>query len=133
MFLRTALTSDASAIAWLHAQSWRIAYRGILSDDYLDGPLFENRLAVWQQRLREDDSQQQLVLLTGKRDCLSGFVCAHLDADPKWGALLDNLHVHPDHRRCGLGRRLMAAAAQWVKQQRPQSADFFPFLRRFQE
>lgn len=98
-----------------------MAYRGILSDDFLEGPLYENRLAVWQQRLQAGDSPNQLILLVGEEDGLSGFVCARLDADPQWGALLDNLHVHPDHHRRGLGRRLVAAAAQWVREQRPRS------------
>ena len=36
------------------------------------------------------------------------------DHDPTWGALLDNLHVAYDHKRGGVGRRLMVASAQAV-------------------
>jgi len=52
---------------------------------------------------------------------MKGFVCVFLDADPHWGALLDNLHVSPSAQGRGLGRRLMAEAARWVRQHRPQS------------
>ena len=34
--LRDATKHDSAAIAHLHAESWRSAYRGILSGDYLD-------------------------------------------------------------------------------------------------
>ena len=50
-----------------------------------------------------------------------GFVCVFLDADPEWGALLDNLHVRASARGKGLGRRLMAAGAGWVLRHRPYS------------
>ena len=34
--LREGTEHDAAAIAQLHADSWRSAYRGMLSDEYLD-------------------------------------------------------------------------------------------------
>jgi len=34
-----------------------------------------------------------------------------VDADPEWGALLDNLHVSPSSKGHGLGRRLSAESA----------------------
>ncbi len=42
-----------------------------------------------------------------------------LDAHPLWGALLDNLHVTLALRGQGLGRRLLAAAAEWCEARRP--------------
>jgi ribosomal protein S18 acetylase RimI-like enzyme len=35
---------------------------------------------------------------------------------------LDNLHIRPDARGRGLGRQLMAEAAAWVLEQRPDSS-----------
>jgi hypothetical protein len=37
--LLPASAQDAETIARLQAQSWRITYRGILSDEYLEAPL----------------------------------------------------------------------------------------------
>ncbi|HLE69687.1 MAG TPA: GNAT family N-acetyltransferase, partial [Vicinamibacteria bacterium] len=48
-------------------------------------------------------------------------VCAILDEDETWGALLDNLHVLPAWKGKGLGRRLMVEAARWVASRRPGS------------
>ena len=59
---RLANEKDAVNIALLHTQSWQWHYRGIWSDAFLDGPVAENRLAVWNKRLLESP-ENQLILL----------------------------------------------------------------------
>jgi hypothetical protein len=49
--------SVAIIVAELHAQSWQASYRGILRDDYLDGPIFEERFTVWRERLSNSDRE----------------------------------------------------------------------------
>lgn len=120
MTVRPANRSDARAIAELHAESWRATYRGILRDEFLDGPLIQDRRRLWETRLSRS-TETQLVKLIEDGGKLTAFVCASLDADPEWGALLDNLHVSPSSKGQGLGRRLMAEAAGWVLQHRPDS------------
>jgi GNAT superfamily N-acetyltransferase len=50
---------------------------------------------------------------------LLGFACVLLDAEPHWGALLDNLHVTPKLKRHGIGRELFEAARRWVAMRAP--------------
>jgi GNAT superfamily N-acetyltransferase len=101
--------NDADAIAALHAASWRSAYRGILPDVFLDGDVVANRQHVWRQRLRAPLPNQ--VVVKALRDgTLCGFACTYLDADPQWGALLDNLHVSPSGTGLGVGAQLLADA-----------------------
>ncbi|MEW6266575.1 MAG: GNAT family N-acetyltransferase [Thermodesulfobacteriota bacterium] len=121
MELRPAGWADAEGIARLHAESWRDSYRGILTDEYLDHWVFEDRLALWRKRFEDPKTDPRLVLLIEDQGGLLGFVCVLLDADPRWGALLDNLHIRPDFRGQGLGRKLMAEAAAWVVERRPGS------------
>ena len=45
--VRAAASADMPAIADIHASSWRVAYRGLFPDAFLDGPLVDNRLAHW--------------------------------------------------------------------------------------
>jgi GNAT superfamily N-acetyltransferase len=114
MTIRTAVLADAVAIAQLHTRSWQTSYRGILSDDFLQGPLPENRRVLWQSRLAETGRPDQLVLVDDDGGAIRGFACAYFRADPEWDCLLDNLHVVPDLKGKGLGRQLMTAVAEQV-------------------
>ena len=120
MTIRAAGLADADAIAQLHARSWQTAYRGILSDEFLQGPLHENRRLLWHARLADTGRADQFVLVDEQAGALRGFACAFLEADPEWGCLLDNLHVVPDLKGQGLGRQLMGAVAQRVLLSNPQ-------------
>ena len=107
--LRQAHAGDAAAIAALHADSWRRHYRGAYSDAFLDGDVLADRLAAWSARLAETDPRRITVI--AQQGGAVGFVHAVADEHPRWGSLIDNLHVTFSHKRSGIGRRLMGAAA----------------------
>ena len=50
-----------------------------------------------------------------------GFACLRRTAEPE-GPLLDNLHVLPERKGEGIGRRLIAAAAEWLVAKEPGAA-----------
>lgn len=106
--LRDAGPDDAPTIAGLHTRSWQAAYRGILTDAFLDGPLADEKRAHW-QAVFDAPPAGAVIVLAEQRALPVGFVAAYPESDR--GALIDNLHVLPGHRRGGTGRRLMAAAA----------------------
>jgi GNAT superfamily N-acetyltransferase len=112
--LKQALPSDAATIAALHTESWRNAYRGILTDDYLDHAIFEERQRYWQESLNAPHPERRLILLAEQVGELVAFVSVFLDVDPSYGTLIDNLHVLPHVQGQGLGRLLMGQAAQWT-------------------
>jgi GNAT superfamily N-acetyltransferase len=116
---RPATFADSQRIASLHTDSWRDAYRSILSEAYLVGPIVEERLSLWQSRLSSPDADRRYVLLAEAERMLVGLVCVLLDKEPLWGACLDNLHILPKLRGHGLGRRLFSRAAQWVMSTEP--------------
>lgn len=113
---RLARAADAAAIAALHAESWRTAYRGMFSDDYLDNDVFADRDAVWKERFsRTDDSIATVTIMAEMAGELVGFAHSFVDEDKTYGTLLDNLHVRPDAKRLGIGTRLMAETAAWLE------------------
>ena len=114
--------ADAEAIAALHAASWRATYRGILRDDFLDGGADQALLKLWGERLRDPATvSTRWVAKIERASHLEAFACLFLDVDLEWGAVLDNLHVAPERHGHGFGRALIAAAAEWVIRQRPDS------------
>jgi ribosomal protein S18 acetylase RimI-like enzyme len=115
---RPATPADADAIARLHAQSWRESYRGSFRDEFLDGDLVGERLGVWRERL-ERPPAEQLVLLAEDGGALAGFVCAYGAHDPKWGSLVDNLHVATPQKGRGIGAALLRRAGAWLAERHP--------------
>lgn len=111
--LRPMRASDADAVAALHATSWRSAYRGMLTDDYLDNDVDADRQAVWRERLQGPAAAPSFgVVVEDISDQLIGFAYVLPDHDPIWGTLVDNLHVHPGAKGGGIGRQLLQAVVR---------------------
>ncbi len=115
---REAVEHDADAVATLHADSWRLHYRGAYLDSYLDGDVVADRLQVWTDRLAPP-RRDQYTVVADCREKVCGFAHTVFDHDPTWGALLDNLHVRSDLKGAGIGTRLMSEAALGLLRQRP--------------
>lgn len=118
MPLRLATPADADAIAHVHAESWRTAYRGALSDAYLSGPIDEERRAVWRERFAHPPAGQYVAVFEADGETV-GFVCAYGGHDTQWGTFIDNLHVLPHLKRSGIGRQMMRDAAAWSARTHP--------------
>jgi hypothetical protein len=51
MNIRRATSSDADALAKVHIDAWRMAYRGLVPDSYLDSLDFDLRAERWRESL----------------------------------------------------------------------------------
>ena len=120
ILIRLAQGADVPAIAAIHAESWRRHYRGMYSDLYLDGDLDADRLAAWTSKVSRDP-RAHFTLIAEQGGRAIGFAHVMLDADPRWGALVDNLHVSHAAQRGGIGSRLLDAVAHRVMELRPDS------------
>lgn len=118
MEYREATANDAEAIAELHAESWRRHYRGAFLDSFLDGDVVADRMAEWTGRLSRP-APDRYTVVADLDGAVAGFAHTILDADPTWGAYLDNLHVRHDLKRHGIGARLMAETVRAVARRRP--------------
>jgi GNAT superfamily N-acetyltransferase len=116
---RDACERDAGGIAALHADSWRRHYRGAYLDSYLDGDVLPERLQVWASRLAGSPVGVQYTVVAEGEGAIAGFAHVVFDHDSTWGALLDNLHVRSDVKRCGVGTNLMSRTALGLLRHRP--------------
>jgi GNAT superfamily N-acetyltransferase len=110
---RVGAAADSTAVALLHAESWRRHYRGAYSDVYLNDDIVADRLEVWADRMAQPRGDRCTIVAETDGQ-LVGFVHTVLDADPLWGALIDNLHVTAALKRNGIGSALLQEAARFV-------------------
>lgn len=109
---RPATPADAVTIAELHAASWRIAYRGLLLDQYLDNDLAGERRTYWSKKVLSLTDKEFIILATDDHDHALGFVAVMDEPELGYSALVDNLHVRPDLKGQGIGKALMQSAAR---------------------
>ena len=117
MILRRAEPADALAVAGVHVRSWQVAYRGLLSDDYLDTLRPEDRAARYTFAERAPDRPLTIVATDGQTIC--GFATtgpAHDAVLPRTGEVLA-LYVDPDRWGRGVGRALIEAARENLVEQ----------------
>jgi GNAT superfamily N-acetyltransferase len=116
---RAAQRADAEAVATIHAASWRDAYASVLEPDFLSGPIEDDRLRLWTDRLGNRPPNLLVEVAAEVSGRLIGFVAVFRDHDPKWGSLIDNLHVLPGMRGQKIGENLLRSVA---RQLRPEDA-----------
>jgi ribosomal protein S18 acetylase RimI-like enzyme len=109
--IRNASPDDAAGIASLHVASWRSTYHAELPAEFLAGLDVADRAEQWRVRL---GAQQTVVLVEADEGSIVGF-CAcgpsrDDDADPVTTWEIFALHVSPDLKGTGMGRRLFEEA-----------------------
>jgi ribosomal protein S18 acetylase RimI-like enzyme len=123
--LRSARPADASAIAELHLASWRDAYRGVLDDDFLDGPLAELVPLRWAEALAAP-RREGLVVVAALGGEVAGFVAILRRGTV---AYVDNLHVRPGLRGAGIGRLLLGFGATRMRERGCTAAELTVFAQ----
>ncbi|MET9672096.1 GNAT family N-acetyltransferase [Streptomyces sp. NPDC006482] len=116
--IREAVPEDAAALASVHVQSWRAAYRDLLPGPYLDALDPEERTVVWRDRLAAPD-RPTVLLATGADGRVVAFSCFRAWADeesvasgPATTAELAALYALPEVWGTGVGRELLTVSTE---------------------
>ena len=118
MNIRPAIHTDAPAIARVHVDTWRVAYRGIVPDDYLDSLSYDTRAAFWARLISDPFTPSFVQVAEDDSAQIVGFVSggpAPLD-NPTYEGELYAIYVLPKAQGKGVGRALIRACAQTLKE-----------------
>ena len=111
--MREVRSEDGPAIARVHVDTWRAAYRGIMPDAVLDNLSYGQRAVSWQQILSDPDSTTLVAVV----DDVIGFVTGGAERDPPSGAgseaaELLAIYVLAEHQGVGVGEALVRELAK---------------------
>ena len=112
--LRDATVEDLALVNDIHVRSRRAAYRGQVSDEYLDATMPTASLADWQAKLPGLLAGGGRVLIAQAGGAPIGFVCA-VAPDADGSVYVNNLHALPQHKGLGAGTALLEGVARWAR------------------
>lgn len=112
--VRVAGAHDGAAMAAVKWRAWRLAYRGMVPDRFLDRLPVYPPPGFWATRAAVPPSRRHCLLVAGRRGevhglCDAGPVRAE-DLDPDTTAEVTTLYVDPSAQGLGIGGALLAAA-----------------------
>lgn len=116
MEIRPARTEDAARIAEIHVETWRAAYRGMMSEAVLDNLSIPKRKEFWEQRIR---SNQSAILVAVDAGAVVGWIVygssRDADATPAVAEVYGLYVAHTAWRR-GAGRLLWEEASRRIEE-----------------
>lgn len=107
MSVRRATPDDARALSEVHIRSWQDAYRGIFSDEFLEGLIegLDRRADWWEKSIADGMS----VFVVGDEEVLGFCNVGASRSEVGWGELFA-IYVHPDRWGTSDGYELIQAA-----------------------
>ena len=106
--IRNAVSADAPAIARIHVESWKVAYRGIMPDEVIARTDLAYRTRFWAERLATRDWPVFMIDEGGESVAFCQAIATpDPDDDPKTVGHITSIHVLPQLRGNGRGRALL--------------------------
>jgi ribosomal protein S18 acetylase RimI-like enzyme len=115
--IREAIPADAPAIAKVHVDTWRSTYTGVVSGEFLLGLSYERSERGWLAALEGSPRKQYIYVANEGTESIFGFVAAGAIREEvaPFDSEIYALYVLKEHQGMGYGRKLMAVAAQRLK------------------
>lgn len=119
MIVREATHNDVAAMARVHVDTWRTAYRGIVPDELLANLSYEKRENGWHQILDNTSKDDNYTYVaedeSGK---IVGFANGGVEraGDSVYQGELSAIYVLKSHQQKGIGRELVRVVAQRLSQ-----------------
>lgn len=117
MLIREASVDDSAAIAQVHVDSWRTAYKGIISSDFLAKLDVGARMANW-TRFFEQPNRSSIVYVAVNDDgSLVGFVSGGATRNPEYAyeAELYAIYLLSGYQGQGIGTKLVGEMVHYFR------------------
>ncbi len=116
MNIRPATVDDASALARVHVDSWRAAYRGLVPESRLQGFDYHWRTERFRQSLATEAEETYVALVDEQ---IVGFLtigaARDWDVDRQRTGEIWGIYLAPTHWRQGIGRQLADEAETMLR------------------
>ncbi|MGN8644704.1 N-acetyltransferase family protein [Gracilibacillus sp. HCP3S3_G5_1] len=115
--IRKASIEDAQAIAEVHVNSWKATYQNLINEQDLSNSTVENRQIYWETILKLSRKQQPVTVIEEKGEIV-GFISGGKERTDRFGydGEIFAIYLLPSHQRKGLGKRLLKAFAEEMKE-----------------
>jgi GNAT superfamily N-acetyltransferase len=111
--VRRAAQSDAADLARVQRASWQAAFRGLLSDGYLDGLEDDALRNAWEHLLARSREPLADILIVSEADCLVGYSRFYPtddnDDDSLRVGMIGSIYTLPEVWGAGVGKALTSA------------------------
>jgi L-amino acid N-acyltransferase YncA len=112
--IRPAEPADAATIAAIFVRSWQEAYRGMISQEYLDSMSPAEFQSAWGRQLADMSWPRNVTLVVDVDERVAGFVgfrpTRDEDDDPRTVTGFTSLYLESRVRGAGIGVRLLHSA-----------------------
>ena len=111
LVIRRGVVDDATEASRMHAETWRISYRGLVPDALLDGLNDDRWESGWRRGFESTDPTRvvHVAEIGGRIVGFAGGGRARAGAPPGYPGEVYALYVRPGHQRHGIGRLLLKA------------------------
>lgn len=114
--IRTAALSDAEGVAFVHVESWKTTYKGLLSDTLIASRTLERRIEQWSRQLATPNPARVLFVAED-----AGRIVGYVQLGPTRTPDLPYTHelyaiyTLAEVQGRGLGRALFNTGVQWLR------------------
>jgi len=111
--IRPAVSEDSRAIAHVQVETWKIAYRGVIADNFLNTFSVDERTDRWSEILH---GPEQGSFVAESDDAVIGFSNGGPERDGRedYRGELHGLYVLPGWHGRGIGKGLVTTFADWL-------------------
>jgi GNAT superfamily N-acetyltransferase len=116
--LRDATAADAAAVAWVHVDSWKTAYQGLLPETVLSRLSYEERASKWVDILGSPRAGEFMLVAVEGQAGIVGFANGgpERQGQAAYPGELYALYLLPSHPGRGIGTRRFAGAVARIRQ-----------------